>query len=269
MSHQKLLFLLLFCASVLQAQSAAARPKFEAFEVASIKPAAGETKGRFIRMQSANRFYARNHTLKTLIEAAYNLSPKAVSGGPSWFDSDRYEILAKTPGDVRPDLDEQMAMLRQLLADRFQLKFHREEKEFSLYALTVAKGGPKFKESTISLDAAPEGPPPLVFVLGPDGISCPGRSATIAELASILQRAALELPVVDKTGLTGRYDFDLKWTPDETQFGGEAVKIPGAKDSDKADLFTALQQQLGLKLQAAKGPLLALVVDHAEKPSEN
>jgi uncharacterized protein (TIGR03435 family) len=264
-----LFFILLsVSASALCAQSASPRPKFDAFEVASIKEDDPNYKGRFIRMQSANRLIARNHSLKTLIEAAYSLSPKTVIGGPSWIDSDKYQILAKTPGEIRPTLDEQMAMLRQLLADRFQLKFHREEKEFSVYALTVAKGGPKLKESTFP-DASPEGPPPLVFSLGPDGILCPGRSATMSELASVLQRAALPLPVLDKTGLTGRYDFDLRWTPDETQFGGEALTIPGAKDSDKADLYTALQQQLGLKLTATKGVIAAIVVDSAQKPSSN
>jgi uncharacterized protein (TIGR03435 family) len=251
------------------AQSAPARPAFDAFEVATIKPAVPGSPGRWIKMQSANRFYAKNHTVKSLIEAAYDLTPRAISGGPSWIDSDRYEILAETPGDVRPNLDEQMSMLRRLLADRFKLSFHREQKEFSIYALTVAKSGAKLKESTTSPDATPEGPPPLVFVLSPEGIWLPGRDATMAELASVFQRAALDRPVIDKTGLSGRYDFDLKWTPDETQFDGNAVKVPGAADSGKPDLFAAFQQQLGLRLEATKGPIEALVIDRVERPSEN
>ena len=123
-------------------------------------------------MTSANRFYAKNHTLKTLIQAAYNLTPRAVSGGPSWVDSDRYEVLAATPGNVRPSPDEQMSILRKLLADRFNLKFHREEKEFSIYALSIAKNGSKLKESTFDLDATPEGPPLLAFVIAPDTFGC-------------------------------------------------------------------------------------------------
>src|SRR6266550_1606956 len=132
------------------AQSPATRPTFDEFEVATITPAAPDSPGRWIKMQSVNRFFARNHALKTLIAAAYNLTPRAISGGPAWVDSDRYEILAKTPGNVRPNLDEQMSMLRKLLSDRFKLGFHREEKEFSIYALTVAKNGSKLKESTVS-----------------------------------------------------------------------------------------------------------------------
>ncbi len=249
------------------AQAPAARPRFDEFEVASIKPADPAAAGRFIRMQSANRFVAKNHTLKTLIAAAYNLNPRAISGAPALIDSDHYDILAKTPGEIRPTLDEQMAMLRRLLADRFQLTFHREPKELSIYALTVAKNGPRLKESTVSPDASPEGPPPLIFVVSPQLIRLPGRSATMAELASVMQRAALDHPVLDRTGLSGRYDFDLAFAPDETQFGGA---FHGATDDAAApDLSTAMQQQLGLKLEATKGPVDMLVVDHAERPSEN
>ena len=249
------------------AQSPAARPKFDEFEVASIKPADPTAPGRFIRMQSANRFVAKNHTLKTLIAAAYNLNPRAISGAPALIDSDHYDILAKTPGEVRPNLDEQMAMLRRLLADRFKLTFHREPKEMSIFALTVAKNGPRLKESTVSPDASPEGPPPLIFVVSPQLIRLPGRSATMAELASVMQRAALDHPVVDRTGLSGRYDFDLEFAPDETQFGGAFSR--STDDPTRLDLSAAMQQQLGLRLEATKGPVDVLVVDHAERPSEN
>src|SRR5947208_6375248 len=151
-------------------------------------------------------------------------------------------------------------MLRKLLTERFKLTFHRERKELSIYALTIAKNGSRLKESTASADAAPEGPPPLVFVLSPQGASLPGRHATLAELASVLQRAALDRPVVDRTGLSARFDFDLEWMPDETQFGGQG---PWAnQEAAKPVLFAALQQQLGLKLEATKGPVEVLVIDH-------
>jgi len=252
------------------AQSPAARPVFDAFEVATIKLTPLDwSGGRFIRMQTAHRFVARNHALKTLIAAAYNLTPRAISGAPAWVGSDRYDILAETPGDVRPTLDEQMAMLRKLLSDRFNLTFHREQKEFSIYALTVAKNGPKLKESTISPDASPEGPPPLIFVVSPQSLHLPGRHATMGELASVFQRSALDRPVIDKTGLSGRYDFDLEFTPDESQFDGAFGKRPGNDDSSKPGLFAALQQQLGLRLEATRGQVEALVVDHVERPSEN
>jgi len=252
------------------AQSPAARPVFDAFEVATIKLTPLDwSGGRFIRMQTAHRFVARNHALKTLIAAAYNLTPRAISGAPRWVDSDHYDILAETPGEVRPNLDEQMAMLRRLLSDRFNLTFHREQKEFSIYALTVAKNGPRLKESTISPDAAPEGPPPLIFVVSPQSLHLPGRNATMSELASVFQRAVLDRPVVDRTGLTARYDFDLEFTPDDSQFGGAFGKRPGNDESPAPGLFAAMQQQLGLRLEATRGPVEALVVDHVERPSDN
>jgi uncharacterized protein (TIGR03435 family) len=219
-------------------------------------------------MQSAHRFFAKDYSLKALVGAAYNLTPQAISGGPAWIESDRYDILAGTPGDVRPTLDEQMSMLRNLLADRFKLTFHREQKELSLYALAVAKGGPKLKESSAPPDALPE----LVSVVYPeDGggvrIVLPARNATMAQFASLMNRAILDRPVVDQTGLSGKFDFDLEWTPDETQFGGNVP--PGTPEHPKPDLFAAMQQQLGLRLEATKGPIEALVIDRVERPSEN
>jgi uncharacterized protein (TIGR03435 family) len=233
-----------------------------AFDVATIKPVLPDSKtSRFITMQGVNRFVVKDYSLKLLIAAAYNLSPKVISGGPEWVDSDHYDVVALTPGEVQPSRDEQMAMLRTLLSDRFKLAFHREQKEFSIYALEVAKGGSKLKEST-----APAGDPSkLVSVVYPQRMVLPAHNATMAEFASILQRAILDRPVVDKTGLTGRYDFNLEWAPDETQFNGE---IPAASaDAPSPPFFTAVQQQLGLRLEATKGPVAALVVDTAEKPS--
>ena len=218
-------------------------------------------------MLSAHELEAKNHALKTLLAAAYNLSPKAIFGVPEWNDASHYDILAKTPGEKRPDLDQQMAMLRTLLTDRFKLVFHREQREMPVYALTVAKGGPKLHESTIPADSTPEGPPALAFVIYPDEVKLPAKSATVGEFASVLQRAAMDRPVIDQTGISGRYDFDLEWLPDETQFGGLGLK-PNP-DMPKPDLFAAVQQQLGLKLEATRGPVDVLVVDHSERPSEN
>ena len=131
------------------AQTPASRPRFDAFEVATIKPVEHDPKGgRFITMQGDHRFVGKDYTLKLLIAAAYNLSPRTILGGPGWMDSDHYDILALTPGDVRPTHDELMSMLRNLLVARFKLTFHREQKVFSIYQLGVAKGGPKLRPST-------------------------------------------------------------------------------------------------------------------------
>jgi len=218
-----------------------------------------------MRMQTAHQFVARNYTLRVILAAAYNLTPRAISGGPAWVDSDRYDILAEVPGQVRPTTDEQMSMLRRLLSERFSLTFHREEKEFPIYALTIAKNGSTLTASTPA--TSPEGSPPLVFVLSPDGARLAARDATMGELAWVMQRSALDRPVVDKTGLLGRYDFDLEWTPDETQFGGNVPT--GNQEHPKRDLFAAVQRQLGLRLEATKGPIEALVIDRVERPSDN
>jgi uncharacterized protein (TIGR03435 family) len=258
---------LLLAASLTLAQSPAGRPAFDAFEVATIKPTTLDwpAGGRFMRMQTAHIFVAKNYTLRVILAAAYNLTPRAISGGPAWVDSDRYDILAEAPGQVRPTNDEQMAMLRKLLSERFSLTFHREDKEFSIYALTMAKGRQKLTPSTP--DTSPEGSPPLVFVLSPDGARLAARDATMGEFAWVMQRSALDRPVLDQTGLHGRYDFDLEWTPDETQFGGNVPT--GNLEHPKPDLFGAMQQQLGLRLEATKGIIQAMVLDRVERPSEN
>jgi uncharacterized protein (TIGR03435 family) len=236
-----------------------------AFEVATIKPTALDAKaGRYITMQGTNRFVAKYYTLKLLIAAAYNLSPKVISGGPGWSESDHFDILALTPGDTRPSQPEQMAMLRTLLSERFKLSFHREPKEFSIYALEVDKGGPKLKESM----AAASDPPQLISTVYPPArIHLPAKNATMSDFTSLMQRALLDRPVVDRTGLTGRYDFDLDWAPDETQFGGEVPVAPA--DAQAPPFFTAIEQQLGLRLEATRGMVDALVIDQAEPPSAN
>jgi uncharacterized protein (TIGR03435 family) len=240
------------------------RPKFDAFEVATIKPVEPADKSpRYIKMDGPHRFVEKYYTLKLLIAAAYDLNPKTISGGPSWVDSDHYDILALTPGEVRPSHDEQMSMLRNLLTDRFKLTFHREQKDFSIFELEVARSGPRLKKST----AAPDDPPALISTVYPQRILLPARNATMRDFTSLLQRALLDRPVVNKTGLTGKYDFDLEWAPDSSQFGGDIA--PASADAPSAPFFTAIQQQLGLKLEATRGPVDALVVDHAEPPSAN
>jgi uncharacterized protein (TIGR03435 family) len=252
-------------------QQPAARNAFEAFDVATIKlvPQEDAKAGRYIRMQSDHRFQAKNYTISGLIAAAYNLTPRAISGGPAWAESDRYDVIGATPGELRPTYDDQMTMLRKLLTDRFNLTFHHEPKEFSIYELSVAKGGAKLTASS----APPDEPNNVTSTLFPaasggiDRALLPAHNVTIGQFASVLQRAIVDRPVVDHTGLTDRYDFQLEWTPDDSEFGGQLPA--GPPDSPKPGLFTALQQQLGLRLEATRGPIQTLVIDHLEKPSEN
>lgn len=240
------------------------RPAFKEFEVATVKPVESDAKtGRYITMQGTHRFVGKNYTLQLLIAAAYDVSPRTISGGPAWLDTEHFDIQAVTPGEVRPSRPEQMAMLRTLLTDRFKLSFHREQKDFSIYELQVAKGGPKLKAST----APPDEPAALISTVYPQRIVLPARNASMGEFVSLLQRAVLDRPVVDKTGLSGKFDFDLEWAPDETQFGGD---VPVASsDANQPPFFKAVQEQLGLRLEATRGPVAALVVDTAEKPTAN
>lgn len=145
-------------------------------------------------MQGAHPFVVKNYTLRYMVQAAYNLSPRAVSGGPSWIDVDKYEILAVTPGETRPTLDQQMAMLRTLLSERFHLTFHRDTKDLSIYMLTAAKGGAKLQESKAAADAPSE----VINRVFPHRIALPARNATMPEFASMLQRAVFDRPVIDK-----------------------------------------------------------------------
>jgi uncharacterized protein (TIGR03435 family) len=239
--------------------------KGPAFEVATIKLTSPDERARYMRMQAAHQFLAKAYTLKFLVAAAYNLPPRAISGGPDWIDFERYDILAATPGEARPTLDEQMAMLRNLLAERFKLAFHTEPKELPVFVLTVAKGGIKLKEST----APPDEQPVLINTVYPgEKIFLPARNATMGQFASMLQRAVLDRPVVDKTNLSAKYDFDLEWTPDDNQFGGNLPPVP-PQNAVKPDLFAALQQQLGLRLDSSRAAIDAIVIDSVQKPTEN
>ena len=136
------------------------------------------------------------------------------------------------------------------------------DKEFSIYELTVAKGGAKLKAA-----AEPDAPPQLVGVVYPGKIEVPAKSVTMDDFVAMLQRATLDRPTVNRTGLTGKYDFTLDWAPDETQYGGEVPKA--ADDAPSPPLFTAVQEQLGLKLQATRGMVSAMVVETAVRPQES
>ena len=180
------------------------------------------------------------------------------------MESQKYDITAKPDTDGTPSVKQLKSMLKKLLAERFQLAFHHDKKELSVYALTVAKGGPKLNKS----EGDPNGLPGLFFA---GRMVLNVRNAALMDFTGLMQATVLDRPVVDQTGLAGRWDFTLKWTPDETQFGGQIPGPPAPTDAADAppDLFTAIQQQLGLKFEPAKTAVDVLVIDKAEKPSEN
>jgi uncharacterized protein (TIGR03435 family) len=239
----------------------AANAKLE-FEVATIKPSNPDTPGKAFTVRG-REFLTINTTLSDMVVFAYGIHAKQFINGPAWVETDKFDITAKPEGDGQPNLDQYKAMFQKLLADRFKLAFHRDKKELSVYAMVVGKNGPKLTKS----EGNPNSPPSLFFRgLG----TLPARNASMAEFAGVLQGAVLDKPVVDQTGLTGKWDFTLTWTPDEFQFTGLGVKVPPPDGKSAApDLFTAFQEQLGLKLESTKAPAEVFVIDRVEKPSAN
>jgi uncharacterized protein (TIGR03435 family) len=233
------------------------------FEVATIKPSRPDLPGKAFNVQGRT-FRTINTTVTDMITFMYGVHATQLVGGPTWMTSDKYDVSGQPDLPGTPSLNQWKGMMQKLLTDRFTLAFHRDRRELSVYALTVAKGGPKMTKN----DSDPNGLPGLFF----RGLGMlPARNATMADLAGLFQGAVLDRPVVDQTGLAGRYDFTLNWTPDETQFGGLGVKVPPPPDNAAAPpgLFTAIQEQLGLKLDATRAPVEVFVIDRVEKPSEN
>ena len=232
-------------------------------EVATVKPTKPDQQGKMITVRGAE-LVTVGFTLGDLVKFAYTLQDKQIINAPDWMSSDRFDINAKPDQPGMPNGEQLKGIVRKLLADRFALKFHNDTKEMSAYVLTVGKEGPKMKKS----DADPKSLPGLFF--GPIG-TLHVRNATMADFTGLMQSAVLDRPVIDKTGLDGKWDFTLKWTPDETQFVGLGVKIPPPSDAADAapPLFTAIQEQLDLKLEATKTQVPVLVIDHVDHPSPN
>lgn len=233
------------------------------FEVATIKPSKPDQQGKGFGVRG-DRIMTLNTTLSDLISFAYNVHAKQIAGGPDWMNSQKFDINGQPDTPGAPNSDQLKSMFQKLLADRFQLKFHRETREMSAYVLTVAKNGPKMTKSTADANALPS--------LGLRGLGVLAvQNATMDDFAHLLQAVVLDRPVVDQTGLTGKWNFLLKWTPDESQFSGMGIKVPAPSDAVDAPppLFTAIQDQIGLKLEAGKAQVEVLVLDHVQQPSAN
>jgi uncharacterized protein (TIGR03435 family) len=223
------------------------------FEVASIKlhPGVVTMSGGGVRGAT---FSETAVTLRDLIQSAYDLRIDQISGGPSWMESERYDIAAKAEGEAPIAKEQLPKMLQALLAERFKLKVHRETRETPVYELVVGKSGPKLKEASAN---AKEGG----FTRGSNtgAMHSEISKGTMDQLARQISLTAGR-PVIDKTGLTGYYAYTLDWA---------SANRPPDADSDTPSMFTAVQEQLGLKLESTKAPVEVLVVDRAEKPSEN
>jgi len=238
-------------------QSQTASAQNAAFDAASVKRAAAGQRGYSIR-PLPGRLSAGNVTVKLLIAEAYHVHDFQVSGGPSWIDSDRYDIEAKAAGDAPPGAKELRAMLQKLLADRFGLTVRHESKEMPIVSLELAKGGPKFPAAS-----HPEAPVQFQVAQRQRIVA---ENAPLENLTEVLTWL-LGKPVVDRTGLAGSFDYKLEWAPDEIQLSAD--EAPPQTDGTKPSLAAALQQQMGLKILSQKGPVDLIVVEKAERPMAN
>jgi bla regulator protein blaR1 len=266
-----------------------------AFEVASIKPNKSGDNRVSIGGGAGGRFVATGVPLRLLMTVAYRVRDFQISGGPDWLQTDRWDIEARAeegsipspPGPPDPNVPDPMALrVQSLLEDRFQLKLHRETREMPVYELTVSKGGSKLKLSEDQNPfrpperSAPPPPPPQRGAPMRPGSMRMGRGDLEAVGVSIpifvnALSGQLGRTVIDRTGLKGLYDLKLQWILD---FGPGAGPLGGAlpagvqpptADPAGPSIFTAVQEQLGLRLESTKGPVEVILVDSVEKPTEN
>ena len=286
--------------SRLEAQAPAAADPSVTFDVASVKPNKSGDGRMMIGAPPGGRFTMTNIPLRQIIQLAYQIQPFQLIGGPGWIGNDRFDIIAKAPdntpgfgppGSASPG--PMQYMLRNLLADRFNLKVHTESREMPIYAMILArpdgKLGPKLQAATVDCAAmrgrrgggpggAPAGPPPIPapgerpqcgMFMGIGSIAAGG--VTLTQLATTLSPRVGRI-VIDRTGLTGLYEFNLDFTPDQIPQGGPGVAPPGAPplpviDPNGPSIYTAIQEQLGLKLDSQRGPVDVVVIDSVEQPT--
>ena len=237
------------------------------FEVATVKLNKSEDPGRWRLGPPAHGSVSiENLDLHKIIASSFRIQDSMVFG-PGWLNSTRYDIVGKgpDPGAANPEVWE---MMRSLLADRFKMKYHIESREFPIYALTVAKGGPKLKRPEDGRCAADiqAGKTCGDIQFFPYGVGI--YNMPIGALIGGLARTLQDRPIVDKTGLNGKYDIAVTWMPDGMK-PEDLERIPKEARPEDVSLFEAMEKQAGLKLEAQRGPVQVIVVDSIEKPSEN
>jgi uncharacterized protein (TIGR03435 family) len=235
------------------------------FDAATIKPNdTGATSMQRLTIQG-RKFQTIASSLEDLICFAYQVQGKQIVNAPAWLSTDRYDLEAVPDTDGAPSADQLRSMIRKLLADRWQLKFHNEKREMSAFVVSPGKGGAKLTATQVT------GPlPGIGLAPAKGGVSIMIRNGTMGDFTDFLQSAVLDRPVVDHTELKGRYDLKVTFLPDDSQFNGHS---PFAKPADGVELAPslteAMQQDLGLKLTAEKTAVAVLSIDRVEKPSGN
>jgi uncharacterized protein (TIGR03435 family) len=240
------------------------------FAVATIKPSdpnASNAQTKIIRL-IGRQYVTQNTSLADLIEVAYGVHPRQIAGAPPWAGEDKFDLIGLPDGEGQPSIKQWLKMVQKLLADRFKLTFHRENKEIAVYVLAVGKGGLKNFVKSESTNPMPSG---LEFRPTPGGLLLPARNATLGQFCQMMQQVVLDRPVIDQTGVAGKFDFQFTFTPDDSQFNGHPPRVPPQAETTSVapGLFEAIEQQLGLKLGPGKAPVDVLVIDHVEKPSAN
>ena len=235
------------------------------FLVATIKPSSPDEPGKYFRV--VGRTYSTHGTsLADLIQVAYGVQPKQIIGAPAWVRNDKFDLVGIQEGEGEPNATQWLRMVQKVLAGRFELVFHHEQQELSTYVLSIGKGGPKNFTPSQSSNPLPS----MEFRPVAGGLLLPAKNATMGQFAQMMQQVVLDRPMIDRTGMMGRFDFQLTFVPDETQFDGHPPSAPPQSDMGSApSLFAAIQQQLGLKLSVEKVPTDVLVIDHVQKPSPN
>ncbi len=232
-----------------------------AFEVATIKPSKPDQQGKVFTIRGT-RVLLINTTVEDMIKFAYGLNARQIGSAPAWMQTDHFDVTGQPDVPGTPNVKQMRTLVQKLLADRFQLKFHYDRKELSVYALAPGKGPVKLTKSTATSDL------PGLFFRNFGELTV--QNATMTDFTQLLQGSVLDRPVVDQSGLAGRFDFVLNWTPDDSQFAGMGMKAPATDKPDAAPpLFTAIQEQLGLRLEATRAMAQVFAIDHVEKPSEN
>jgi uncharacterized protein (TIGR03435 family) len=263
--------LIVVCAGItvrVRAQSKTEAKDPLVFDVASVKLSGGcpPSCGLLRQMPGGMRYHGEGVPLRVAMTVAYTVTDRQISGGPSWMNTERYDIEAKAPRASTSD--EMHVMLQHLLEERFHLALRREKREESVWALVVDKSGSKMPvHDPADLDHPPMG---LQGVRGSDGGFCgglTGKNVTMEYLAFTLSRWT-DRAVIDRTGLPAHYDVNLQFLPDTVRAGKGDGEGPGISP-DCAELPAALPKQLGLRLESSKGPVEFLVVEHAEKPAGN